>query len=99
MNGAQQRERFTAVSRAEKRLDDIETLLPALGSEMIADRKAREELTTDVQGLGTAIIEDRAAREKLADEFGQRVQAVYLRSLYLEQRTFWQRLRWIVRGV
>jgi fructose/tagatose bisphosphate aldolase len=83
MNPEQQHERFTAVSRAEKRLDDVERQLAdvqlvveALAQEMIKDRDALAAAIGNVHGRCQARAE-RTARE---------------------QQTLWQRLRWLVRG-
>lgn len=89
MNGAQQVERFTAVRRAEKRLDDLELLLTALAAEVVTDREF-------IRG---AVTQDRAVSDRRHLASTANIDAVRLRSLSLEQRTFWQRLRWFVRGV
>lgn len=80
MNGAQQVERFTAVRRAEKRLDDIEILLPALAQEMVADREAAATANLlrmrEIDSCETALQNEERIRENL-------------------RRSFWQRLRWM----
>lgn len=87
MNGAEQRERFTAVSRVEKRVEDVELLVEQFAKEIVADRarldqQHRELIDAVNYAIGAVAQEERA----YVDAF-------------LYGRTLWQRLRWIVRGV
>jgi hypothetical protein len=93
MNGTEQRARHVAIRTAEKRLDDVETFLTALAAEIVKDR----------EGYLRAVNEERTHRLKLADE-----QRAYVDREDRKQEcalaafktmTFWQRLRWFVRGV
>jgi ribosome-binding protein aMBF1 (putative translation factor) len=86
MNGAEQRERFTAVSRMEKRVEDIELIVEQFATEIVADRERldlqHQELITAVNlAIGAALQEERA----YVDAF-------------VHGRTFWRRLRWVIRG-
>jgi len=92
MNPAEQRARHVAVNRAENRLDDMETVITALASEIVKDRTStadtlkshRENLARHRENLTTAFacIGDERAR---IDAF--------------QRMTLYQRLRWLVRGV
>lgn len=87
MNGAEQRERFTAVSRVEKRVEDVELLVEQFAKEIVADRarldqQYRELIDAVNYAIGAVAQEERA----YVDAF-------------LYGRTLWRRLRWIVRGV
>lgn len=57
MNGAEQRQRFTAVARAEKRLDDLETVIEGLAGEMVKDREAAAARCTDLERV--VVIQER----------------------------------------
>jgi hypothetical protein len=85
MNAEQQRERFTAVSRIEKRVENAELIVEQFAKEIVADRarldKQHQELIDAVnRAIAAALGEERA----YVDAF--------------THRTLWQRLCWIVRG-
>lgn len=93
MNGAEQRQRATAVNRAEARLDHIEPVIIALAEEIVKNRDA----------AAAAVNDERTHRLKLADEQRGYVDAEDRATLLrakaaFTSMTFWQRLRWLVRG-
>jgi hypothetical protein len=99
MNGAEQRERFTAVRRAEKRLDDVEAVTEGLGQVIVDDRTLVAERFRDVAALiatlERALADERTMRKAeidacetaLANE--ERIRETLCHSV-------WQRLRWLV---
>lgn len=87
MNGTEQRERFTAVSRVEKRVEDVELIVEQFAKELVADRvRLDQQHRALIDALNAAV--QRALTEERA----------YV-DAFLYGRTFWRRLRWIVRGV
>lgn len=98
MNGVQQVERFTAVRRAELKIADLEIILFKLAEEINSDRRSVDELKDDLVGLGLAIREDRDDRRQDDFDRDHRISLVYQQIDRFETQTFWQRLRWIVRG-
>lgn len=104
MNGVQQVERFTAVRRAELKIADLELLLMTLADEIVRDREQLDKQHQDlIDGVNAAIRAalqaERADREQLAHDLDHRIGLVARTLTRVEQRTFWQRLRWIVRGI
>lgn len=92
MNGAQQTERFTAVRRAELRIADLELVLMKLAEETVRDRAQVDTQQRElVDGVNGAIAQ-------LAHDLDHRIGLVARNLTRFEQRSFWQRLRWIVRG-
>lgn len=94
MNPAEQRARFTAVSRAEKRLDDVELCLTSLAAEIVKDRENLDKQHAElIAGVNDAFAGTRG-------ECAERVYALAaVFNDFTLRRTFWQRLRWLVRGV
>lgn len=92
MNGTEQRQRATAVNRAEARLDDIELVIQALAEEIVKNRDT----------TAAAVNDERTHRLKLAVEQRAYVDDENRKTLYLfanfKFMTAWQRLRWLVRG-
>lgn len=111
MNGVEQVARFTAVKRAEKRLDDVELLLTALAAEIVKDR---ETIRQDLQVFNERLrvyAEREAERLDATDriqvttcqERWDAASATHVRLSHQHFQfigmTLWQRLRWLVRGV
>lgn len=96
MNGLEQKQRFTAVSRVEKRLDDVELLLSALAGEMVTDRTHLEARMQDIAALFAKLEQDATERWLSASATHQRLGAA---QRAFASMTLWQRLCWIVRGV
>jgi hypothetical protein len=92
MNGLEQKQRFTAVSRVERRCDDVETVVEGLAAEIVQDRARLDERMQDV---GTLF----ATHERDLQQTRRDLTGVTVRFHTFETRTLWQRLCWIVRGV
>jgi uncharacterized small protein (DUF1192 family) len=95
MNGTEQRQRFTAVSRAERRLDDLELIVIELDARLAA-------LAGIVERLEQRLAEERTHRLELADK-----QRTYVdradRDLSLRidahrGMNLWRRLQWLIVG-
>ena len=110
MNGTEQQARHVAVQRAESRLDTLETVLSALVDEVRKEREARlradgEERTQRIrlalEQRSYVDTEDRLLRACCQDRWD--VTMATTKRLFdahaaFRGRTFWQRLRWLVRG-
>lgn len=92
MNGLEQRARFTAVSRAEKRLDDLELVLGKMAEETVRDRA---QLAEDIDVFNERV---RVHTEREALRIDTLCAALADRLGVLEQRTPWQRLRSLIWG-
>ena len=90
MNSTEQRERFTAVSRVEKRLDDLETVVTALIAELGVEREQRMRADQDER---TQRLDLAREQRSYVDEADHR-----LRASFAEFRwsPVWARLRWLV---
>jgi len=93
MNDLEQKQRFTAVSRVEKRLDDVELLLSALAGEIVTDRTHLEARMQDIAALFAKVEQDATERWLSASATHKRLGDA---QLAFESMTFWQRLRWLV---
>lgn len=96
MNGLEQTQRFTAVARVEKRLDDVELLLHELAIELAKEQRAN---VARMQNIASLI----ATREQEATEHARRL--AQLSDLLdaetdarraFEHQTLRQRVRWAV---
>lgn len=84
MNGTEQRTHTTAVRSIGRRLDDIETLVMAMGRDLLKERALRQALGDEYRILQSRvddIVSDRAQRDAQWDA-----------------RTFWQRLHFVFWG-
>lgn len=93
MNGAEQRERFTSVqrleTRLERRLEDLELVVEAQTALIVRQKELLE------QDLQVFIERVRVHHERLtATDLNLKNHLDAFTHL-----TFWQRLRWLVRGV
>lgn len=89
MNGTQQRQRYTAVSRVEKRLDDLELVAVEMAAEVVGYRDQSRATAAEACATCQARWEATAKAQKTIFEWQAAVDA----------RTLWQRLRVLVRGV
>jgi len=92
MNGTEQRERHTAVARAEKRLNDLELVVTELAKDLV---KHGEQVTDDLAVFNERLRlfhEAEASRLDAADTLLARQFDAFV------HMTFWQRLRWHVTG-
>ena len=97
MNPAEQRQRFTAVSRVEQRLENVETTVLGLAQQLVDDRAERDRQIREVVDNTNAILA--AGHEAQRAYIDMRDELLDLRIRALRDRTFWHRLRWLVRGV
>ena len=88
MNGAEQRERFSATQRLEKRLEDLELVVETMAVETV---KAGTAHNQQIEALGQAVT---AALDGALERHVALAEAF----LAFEHQTLWQRLRWWVRG-
>ena len=92
MNGAEQVARFTAVSRVEKRLDDLELVVTELAKDLV---KHGEQVTDDLAVFNERLRlfhEAEAARLDAADMVLDRQHAAFV------GLTLGSRLRWLLTG-
>jgi hypothetical protein len=94
MNGLEQRQRHTAVSTVEKRIDDLEILLTAVAAEHVV---FRDQVRDGAKGQGAY---DRLEAERVdAVDRGLKARVDQLHAQpVLMADTLWSRLRWIVTG-
>lgn len=91
MNGTEQRARHTAVQTAERRIDDVVTVLANLSAEILKDRER-------VAALSGEVALDRSIRETQIADLYSRLKGVVARQLLFESMSFWQRLKWLLTG-
>lgn len=87
MNGLEQKQRFTAVSRVETRLDDVELLLHELALQMVKDHEAIDRRFESTASLIGNLEHDDLEHER-----------VIVRLRPLAETTFLQRLSWLFTG-
>lgn len=111
LNGTEQRRHSTVTHALDLRLADVETLvaedLPSLRRK---HAQLEEFCRTEDERTRMLINDERTHRLKLANEqrsyvdnedrlLRQSIQQLQCRTVLLSQSTFWQRLRWLVRGL
>lgn len=92
MNPEQQRDRFTATQRLEKRLEDLELVVDAQTALIL---KQKEVIDQDLQVFNERL---RVYAEQEAYRLDGADSLLAGRLELLEQRTLWQWLRWFARG-
>lgn len=93
MNGAEQVARFSATQRLEKRLEDLELVVETMAVEIVKGRELHDQQHREiVDGVNQALGD-------LGQQCRQRGISIRESAIAFEHQTFWQRLRWLVRGV
>ncbi len=92
MNGVQQREHRTVTEGLSKRLDDDETIIEQL---ITQDQNLRDA----GRGVEATIERMSGEMQRCWTEQAQRTASLQAELSTFTSRTFWQRLKWLVRGV
>jgi hypothetical protein len=102
MNGTEQRERFTAVSRAEKRLEAVELVTEGLGRVIVDDRALVAAQFRDVLALchtaSDQLVTTQHALEALREDLTAVIADRQQRDADWDARTLWQRLHFVLTG-
>jgi len=98
MNGTEQKARFTAVSRIEKRLDDVEEIVVALDTRTTEIAKVTLAAIDDERAAHAAEITRLEARIADLEHDDVAHERVIVRLRPLAEPTFLQRLSWLLTG-
>ncbi len=92
MNPVEQRERFTAVQRIERRCDDVELIVTTIAEDFVRHRR---HVAAEVKTLEDGLRRDAASDVARLDATVKNLQMLLAE---LESRTLWRRFRLLVIG-